>query len=109
MVGAIIMVFPAGDNLVGGKKKIGAKFFQRKSPLGLIPSCGRRAILVAAAFSLRLHRRDACATGLSATGDLSESLIPMSSQTTIFVILSAAKNLSVEAAEILHSATLRSE
>jgi hypothetical protein len=35
--------------------------------------------------------------------------IPMSSQTTIFVILSAAKNLSVEAAEILHSATLRSE
>jgi hypothetical protein len=36
-------------------------------------------------------------------------LIPMSSQTTIFVILSAAKNLSVEAAEILHSATLRSE
>jgi hypothetical protein len=29
------MVFPAGDNLVGGKKKIGAKFFQRKSPLGL--------------------------------------------------------------------------
>jgi hypothetical protein len=36
-------------------------------------------------------------------------LTPMSSQTTIFVILSAAKNLSVEAAEILHSATLRSE
>ena len=36
-------------------------------------------------------------------------LIPMSNQKTIFVILSAAKNLSFKAAEILHSAALRSE
>gem|GEM_PF-1964049 len=36
-------------------------------------------------------------------------LIPMSNQKAIFVILSAAKNLSFKAAEILHSAALRSE
>jgi len=36
-------------------------------------------------------------------------IIPMSNQKTIFVILSAAKNLSFKAAEILHSAALRSE
>ena len=35
--------------------------------LALIPSCGRSAILVAAGFSLRPHRRDARATGLIAT------------------------------------------
>jgi len=33
----------------------------------------------------------------------------MTNQKTIFVILSAAKNLSSKAAEILHSAALRSE
>jgi hypothetical protein len=31
MAGAIIMVFPAGDNLVAGKKRIGAKFPRRGS------------------------------------------------------------------------------
>ena len=36
-------------------------------------------------------------------------LIPKSTQKTFFVILSAAKNLSFKAAEILHSAALRSE
>jgi len=40
---------------------------------------------------------------------LTTPLIPMSNQKTIFVILSAAKNLSFKAAEILHSAALRSE
>jgi hypothetical protein len=35
--------------------------------------------------------------------------IPMSNQKTIFVILSAAKNLSFEAAEIRNEAALRSE
>jgi hypothetical protein len=32
----------------------------------LIPGGGRRVLLVAAGFSLRLHRRDAWATGLIA-------------------------------------------
>jgi hypothetical protein len=32
MVGAIIEVFPAGDKLVAGKKKIGAKFRQAWQP-----------------------------------------------------------------------------
>jgi hypothetical protein len=41
--------------------------------------------------------------------ELSAYFIRMSSQTTIFVILSGAKNLSVEAAEIHNEATLRSE
>jgi hypothetical protein len=36
-------------------------------------------------------------------------LIPMSHRKTIFVILSAAKNLSFKTAEIPHSAALRSE
>ena len=36
-------------------------------------------------------------------------MIPMINQKTIFVILSAAKNLSFKAAEILHSAALRSK
>jgi len=37
------------------------------------------------------------------------ALIPMSTQKTIFVILSAAKNLSFKAAEIRNEAALRSE
>jgi hypothetical protein len=36
-------------------------------------------------------------------------LIPMSNRKTIFIILSAAKNLSFKTAEILHDAQLRSE
>jgi hypothetical protein len=36
-------------------------------------------------------------------------VLPMSNQKTIFVILSATKNLSLKMGEILHSAALRSE
>ena len=35
--------------------------------------------------------------------------MPMSSQTTMLVILSAAKNLSFQTVKILHAAVLRSE
>ena len=34
----------------------------------VVPSCVRKAILVAAGFTVRLHSRDACATCLIAPG-----------------------------------------
>ena len=33
-----------------------------RSLRSLIPSCNQKAIMVAAGFTVRLHRRDACAT-----------------------------------------------
>jgi hypothetical protein len=46
---------------------------------------------------------------LSNSASSQNYLKPMCNQKTIFVILSAAKNLFFKAAEILHSAALRSE